>query len=152
MRSSHKNGDQLVYSDYFTEWVPSSVIGRAWEYTQPDVAFTTNKIGIGTAEPQVALAVYGFTQLGENAPKIKMVTLTASYPGGILGSEPMHVAHGIPDVKKIISVNVVQVDTFSSTVQNAPSDLDYVFDSTNVTVYYDSIEGGSVQLTVFYTE
>ncbi|MBL7943663.1 MAG: hypothetical protein JNM00_12900 [Flavobacteriales bacterium] len=145
-----QHGDQLIYSDYFAEWVPSSVAGALWHFSEPDVSYTTNQVGIGTDDPETALAVHGFTQLGENAPKIKMITLSANYSSGF-NPETYPVPHGLPDITKIISVSMVKsgIDTYT----NVPSDISYEIDDTNFTLSPSTtIFGGTVKVTILYTQ
>jgi hypothetical protein len=68
-------------------------------------------VGIGTASPDVALDVNGYTQLGTDAPKIKMKKLTGTTPstqGAYVG-----VSHGLTQ-SKILSVELIIDNAFPS--------------------------------------
>lgn len=82
------------------------------------------KVGIGTTAPAAELEVNGFTMLGSNAPKVKMLKLT----GTTAASQGAFVAlpHGL-NAAKILAVNVL--------VESAPGSNWMAPDFTHVAGY-----------------
>ena len=66
------------------------------------------KVGIGTDDPDVALDVNGYTQLGSNAPKIKIKKLTGTTNAAEGGTTT--IAHGVTS-SKIISMTTLVFNT-----------------------------------------
>ena len=75
------------------------------------------KVGINNDNPSTTLDVNGFTKLGELSPQIKMKKIsgtTAATEGGIIT-----VAHGIADISKILSVDLLVTYAGSNTVHHS---------------------------------
>jgi len=86
--------------------IPSADSATAIQITKADgttpiinVDTTNSRVGIGTTTPDVALDVNGYTQLGTDAPKIKMKKLTGTTPAA--EGEYTSIAHGLTATKII---------------------------------------------------
>ena len=121
----------------------------------------TGNVGIGTSSPDVALDVNGYTQLGSDAPKIKMVYLSTYTYGSTTGGST-YIAHGINSAK-VISAQVLVDTSGSGTSWNCPTayttgyKFSYNINDTNVYIYLEN--GGSnmilnkkAVITLLYTE
>ena len=94
----------------------------------------TNKVGINTINPQAALEVDGFTKLGSNAPKVKMIKLTGSTAAS--QGTYIDIPHGLIS-NKILSIDVLVEYFPGSSIQrnysvNPGYQFDYYFGNTAV--------------------
>ena len=93
-------------------------------------------VGIGVTAPQAELEVNGFTMLGSNAPKIKMLKLTgttAATQGGFIS-----IPHGLVGTK-IIGVDVHVEYAPANFVpdgyaQSTGNQFTYNYNTTNITI------------------
>lgn len=104
------------------------------------------KVGIGVTAPQAELEVNGYTKLGSNAPKVKMIKLTGTTSAVQGGS--VSIAHGLTSTK-ILSVNILAEYLSGRYVNprhsfNAGYEFDFRVDLTNVVVYNSSANSTNV--------
>ena len=133
-------------------------ISASGTITGSTASFSGN-VGMGTTNPDVALDVNGYTQLGSDAPKIKMVylsTMTSIVSGGTT-----RVAHNLTS-SKIISCNVL-VDAAGNGTYIGPTSYtsgykyQYSIDTGYVYIYCllgddSNILNKTVKITLLYTE
>jgi len=115
-------------------------------------------IGIGNNIPDVALDVNGFTQLGIDSPKIKMLKLTGTTNSSEGGSTT--VAHGLTG-DKIISLNCKVISSTNNGILPCSTSTGNRFecnhDSTNVNVVNDATNSENILsktfiITIIYEE
>jgi hypothetical protein len=124
-----------------------------------NILTATGNVGIGTTTPDVALDVNGFTQLGSDAPKIKVKKLTGTT--GAAEGNAVNVAHGLTG-GKILAVTAVvfsaaNVGWLLETTSDAGYQYHVKFDATNVVVTNhatnsENILSKSFTLTLIYEE
>ncbi len=118
---------------------------------------STGSVGIGTTTPDVALDVNGYTQLGSDAPKIKIKKLTGT-TGATVGSV-VSVAHGLTLSKIISLMGIVQTGTYAIPPDKT-LDANYLYDiwadGTNVNLRLGGTASAAVSkpftITVIYEE
>ena len=104
------------------------------------------KVGIGVTAPQAELEVNGYTKLGSNAPKVKMIKLTGTTSASQGGS--VSIAHGLTS-SKILSVTILAEYSAGRYVNprhsfNAGYEFDFRVDPTNVVVYNSAANSTNV--------
>lgn len=103
---------------------------------QAYISLFGSNVGIGTATPDVALDINGFTQLGSDAPKIKMKKLTGTTAAAEGGG--VSITHGLTSTKIIAIQVMVEYSSGSyvpsSYTNSAGYQYDWYADATNVTV------------------
>jgi hypothetical protein len=96
------------------------------------------KVGIGTLMPTAQLEVNGFTKLGINSPKIKVIKLTGT-TAATQGAYATPIPHGL-NMDKILDIEVIVKPTTTyrqvrGWKASAGFEFDYYFDTNNIQVY-----------------